>query len=92
MDLGLAEFLSRVQVDPVEFLSLEPLLRFQRDGGALEPGQLLAAHPPFCTKQSADGIRLAAISADKRRRFLADFAAQIRDVPDGGKIMFKLGQ
>jgi hypothetical protein len=92
LDLGLAEFFHEVQSGPVEFLSLELLLQFQRDGGALEPGQLLAAYPPFCTEQSADGAHLAAISADERRRFLAHFAAHIRDVPDGGKIMFEIGE
>jgi hypothetical protein len=92
LDLDLAGFFHAVQADPIGFLSLEPLLQFQRDGGALEPGQLLAAYPPFCTEQSADGVHLVAIPAAERRRFLADFAAQIRDVPEGGKIVFQLGQ
>jgi hypothetical protein len=92
LNLDLAGFFHSVEADPIEFLSLEPLLQFQRDGGALEPGQLLAAYPPFCTEQSADGVHLAAISADERRRLLADFAEQIHDVPDGGKIVFKLGE
>jgi hypothetical protein len=92
LNWSLAEFFHAVQADPIEFLSLEPLLQFQRDGGELEPGQLLAAYPPFCTEQAADGVHLAVISADEHRRFLADFAAQIRDVPEGGKIVFKLGQ
>jgi hypothetical protein len=35
-------------------------------------------------------VHLAAISADERRGFLADFAAQIRDVPDGGEIRFRI--
>jgi hypothetical protein len=35
-------------------------------------------------------VRLAAVSADERRRFLADFAAQIRDVPDGGEIEIEI--
>jgi hypothetical protein len=92
LDLDLAGFFRAVQADPIGFLPLEPLLQFQRDGSALEPGQLLAAYPPFCTEQPADGVHLAAIPADERRRFLADFAAQIRDVPDGGYIVFKLDQ
>jgi hypothetical protein len=92
LDLSLAEFFHAVQADPIDFLSLQPLLRFQRDGGTLEPGQLLAAYPPFCTEEAADGVDLAAISADERRRFLADFAAQIRDVPEGGKIVVTLGE
>lgn len=92
LGLSLTEFFHAVQADPIAFLSLEPLLLFQRDGSELEPGQLLAAYPPFCTKQAAQGVHLAAISAKERRRFLADFAAQIRDVPDGGKIAFNLSE
>jgi hypothetical protein len=88
LNLGLPEFFRSVQDDPIGFLSLEPLLQFERDGGALEPGQLLAAYPPFCTKQAADGgVHLAAIPTDERRRFLAEFASQIRDVLDGGEIV-----
>ena len=35
LELGLAGFFRSVQDDPIGFLSLEPLLQFQRDGGAL---------------------------------------------------------
>ncbi|HJT77983.1 MAG TPA: hypothetical protein VJ739_12340, partial [Gemmataceae bacterium] len=86
LGVRLGSFFERVEADPVEFLSLHPLLRFRLDGGRLEPGQLLAAFPPFCIKESADGVRLAAISAGERRRFLADLAAQLRDVPEGCKV------
>lgn len=92
LDLGLAEFLQAVQADPITFLSLEPLLQFQRDGGVVEPGELLTAYPPFCTEQSAGGVHLAAISTDERRRFLAYFSAQIRDVPDGGEVVIQPGE
>jgi hypothetical protein len=85
----LGEFLHSVQAEPIQYLSMQPLLQFQQEGGNLEPGQLLAAFPPFFVKQAADGVRLAAIRGDERRRFLADVAAQIRDVPDGGEIVFK---
>lgn len=90
LKVGLREFFEAVAADPVEFLSLHPLLQHQQDGGQLEPGQLLAAYPPFCTTESADGVSLAAISAAERRRFLADLAAQLRDVPDGGQIVFRV--
>jgi hypothetical protein len=79
-------FFRSVQADPIALLSFEPLLRFQQEGGTLEPGQLLAAFPPYCTEEAAEGLDLAAISAGDRRRFLAYFAAQIRDVPEGGRI------
>lgn len=90
LEIGLDGFFEAVEADPVEFLSLHPLLQFQAEGKHLEPGQLLAAFPPFCTTESADGVSLAAISADERRRFLADSAAQLRDVPEGGTINFRV--
>jgi hypothetical protein len=89
--LDLMTFLERAQADPVDFLSLQPLLQFQREGGKLEPGQLLAAYPPFCTKQSAAGVYLAPVPAQERHPFLADFAAQVRALPDGAEICFDVG-
>ncbi|QEH35273.1 hypothetical protein OJF2_38210 [Aquisphaera giovannonii] len=83
-------FLRAAQADPRGSLSLEPLIRFEREGGELEPGQLLAAYPPFCTSEAADGVRLAAVPADERRRSLAVLAARIRDVPDGVSIVFRV--
>jgi hypothetical protein len=77
-----------VQVNPVEFLRLNPLLQFESEGGRLVPGELLAAYPPFFAQQSGEGVNLRAVSAGERRRFLADIANQIRDVPDGSTIRF----
>jgi hypothetical protein len=89
LGMNLREFFEAVAADPVEFLSMHPLVQFQDDGHRLAPGQLLSAYPPFCTEESADGVSLAAVSADERRRFLADFAAQFRGVPDGNRIEFR---
>jgi hypothetical protein len=88
LDVGLGGFLERVTADPIEYLQLQPLLQFQQEGGSLEPGQLLSAFPPFCTQQAAAGVSLAAISATERRRFLADFSTQLRQIPDGGSFNF----
>jgi hypothetical protein len=88
LELGLAEFFSSVQADPIEFLSLHPLLQFQREGRVLAPGQLLGAYPPFCITPPDGGVHLAPISVDEGRRFLAYFAAQIRDAWDGDEIVF----
>jgi hypothetical protein len=79
-------FMENVQDDPGEELGLHALLQFQRDGGKLLPGQLLAAYPPYCTEEAAEGVSLKAISSDERHRFLADFAAKLRDVPDSGRL------
>lgn len=90
LGVGLREFFQAVGSDPVGFLSLQPLLQHQQGGGRLEPGQLLAAYPPFCTEESAESVSLIAIAAGERRRFLADMAAQLRDVPEGGQIEFRV--
>jgi hypothetical protein len=67
---------------------LAPLHQFRAEGGQVEPGQLLAAYPPFVFKESADGVHLRAIPSLERRRFLAELAQQIRDVPEGGTVKF----
>jgi hypothetical protein len=90
LGVNLQQFFEAVAADPVEYLSLHPLLQHQRDGGRLEPGQLLAAFPPFCTKQSADSVSLAAISAGEQRHFLVGMAAQVRNLPEGGNIDFRV--
>jgi hypothetical protein len=83
MDLSWQSFLAALHGDALEFLQLHPLLQFQREGGHLQPGQLLAAYPPFATKESANGVSLTAIPADERIDFLADFARQMAAIPDG---------
>ena len=90
LDVSFGEFLEAAQGDPVEFLSLHPLLQLENEGGKLEPGQLLSAMPPFCLQESGDGVSLRAIPGEERRRFLAYLAAQIRDLPDGGQISFQV--
>ena len=82
------EFFDNVQEDPGEHLGLHPLLQFQREGGNLQPGQLLSAVPPFCLEQSEDGVSLSAVPSLDRRRFLADLARQMREAPDGAKVKF----
>jgi hypothetical protein len=80
------EFLEAVSVAPTDTLGLHPLMQFQAEGGTLAPGQLLSVYPPFCTKQSADGVSLAAVPAAERLEFLADLA---RHLPADGP--FRLG-
>lgn len=52
----------------------------------LQPGFLLHAYPPFCTAESGERASLRPVPADELILFHADFACQIRDVPEGGKI------
>lgn len=90
LGMALGGFFDAVATDPIEVLALQPLLQFQMDGGSVEPGQLLAAYPPFCTKEAANGVSLAAIATEERRHLLAVFAAQLREVPEGGEIIIRI--
>ncbi len=90
LDMDFKTFLEEVQSDPIGALNLEPLEEFWDQGGALEPGQLLSVMPPFVLAQPDTKYSYRAISALDRLRFLADFARQIRDLPDGATISFKV--
>lgn len=90
LELDLKAFLKQIQADPIEALDLQPLESFWDDNGSLEPGQLLSVMPPFVLAQSDTTYSYRAIDALDRLRFLADFAKQIRDLPDGATINFEI--
>jgi hypothetical protein len=90
LDMDLQTFMQEVQNDPIGALSVEPLEDFWGHGGELEPGQLLSVMPPFVLAQSDTKHSFRGISTLDRQRFLADFAEQIRDLPDGANISFKV--
>ena len=79
---GLDDFLAKVQNDIETFLTVGL-------GHRMEPGQLLHAFPPFCVRDAVSPS-LRAMAATEVIRFHADLARQIRDVPDGGQIEFKV--
>jgi hypothetical protein len=80
------EFLEAARAAPVETLGLEPLMQFHAEGGTLPLGRLLNVYPPFCTKESADGVDLSPVPAIERLEFLADLA---RQMPPSGR--FRIG-
>jgi hypothetical protein len=86
MGIRLNGFLDSAKEDPDKFLSLEVLRKFQSEGAALEPGELLSVYPPLCTKEASAGISVRAIPAMDRIRFLADFARQIATASDGARV------
>ena len=83
-------FLDRAQGNPVEFLSLQPLLQFVAEGGRLKLGQLINAYPPFCMKQAAGGVSLRAVPMFEQISFLADLAKQIASLPEGAQVRIKV--
>lgn len=86
LELTIAEFLSAAAADPFELLALMPLLEFEREGGALEPGQLLSVFPPFCMKSDSETRSYRAVTAEDRLAFLADLADQIANLRDGDAV------
>jgi len=82
----LSGFLAHVQEPQPSLLNSGALDQLHEEGGRLEPGQLIHVYPPYCTKESAAGVWVRAIPAEDLLRFHADFARQIRDIPDGEQI------
>ena len=89
MECDWQEFLASVEADPIGYLNLGFLDRFREQFGPLAPGYLIHAYPPFVTIEGRNPS-LRAIPALELRSFHADFARQIRDVPDGGQIRVKV--
>lgn len=80
---SLRDFFVGVSSDIEGFLNVGLKLRMQ-------PGQLLHAYPPFCMRESGAGASLKSVPASEVILFHADLAKQIRDVPDGGQVEFKV--
>jgi hypothetical protein len=90
LGMDLEAFLDCARENPVEFLSLQPMQQFQREGGELKPGQLLSVYPPIIAKESANGVSLRAMSMFERIGSLADFARQVAGLSKGTKVRIKV--
>jgi hypothetical protein len=88
LEVSLTEFLARAAADPIEYLNLQPLVRFEQTGQHLSPGQLLNVYPPYAL-DTATERSFRAISADEHLRYLARFAEEIRDLPEGTRVQIK---
>ncbi len=80
---SLEEFLGKTNKGIEEFLNVG--LQHK-----MKPGELLHVFPPFVFKDSGTGVSIKAISATEVILFHADLARQIRDLPDGSSVEFKL--
>lgn len=92
LGMGLSGFLDAIAKDAVGVLSLEPLLQFLRDGGRLDPGQLLNVYPPFIAAESRHGVSLRAIPAEERLAFLAELARAVADLPRGARFRIEMAE
>lgn len=91
LDIPLCGFLERACADPAGFLGAQPLIQHLNEVGELQPGMLLHAYPPYCTRESASGVSLRAIPALELIRAHAHFARQVANVPDGAQIRMRVG-
>jgi hypothetical protein len=89
LDHTFTEFLQAVVAAPVDVLGMHPLLQFRSEGGVLAPGQLLSVYPPFCTKESANGVNLAPVPVVERLDFLAELARQLPGDAQAFRIVFE---
>ncbi|WP_133645101.1 hypothetical protein [Zeaxanthinibacter enoshimensis] len=91
-NLGLTfeQFISNAIEDPMNFLSLQPLQQFLNQGGHLTPGESLSVYPPFCTKESANGVSIKNVPTKERIDFLANFYQQLKDLGEGQQIQIKI--
>ncbi len=74
MGLSLENFLKEANADPVEFLSMHPLLQLTEETEDLPEGYLIHAYPPFCTEEAAQGVSLKAIPAWELHQHHSDLA------------------
>lgn len=88
--VDLAEFFEAANKDPVSYLSLELLAVYHEQSGGLEPGQLIHTMPPLCLKRSDKKLAMKAVAADNAISFLAHFARQINEAPEGTEINLRL--
>lgn len=88
MGLTLGEFLRNANSNPVEFLSMHPLLQLQEEQGELPDGHLVYAYPPFCTKEAADGVTLNAGPAWELHEFHSEMVKMLP--AESGQVRFLL--
>jgi hypothetical protein len=87
---SLEAFFMALAAGAEQVLDYQPLLNFRQAGGELQPGQLLAAFPPFVLQADASTRQLRAVDALEQRRSLARLARRLHGLPDGAEV--KLGE
>jgi hypothetical protein len=87
---SLGEFLEEISFDP-DSLGLQPLLRFESEGGSLAPGQLLSVYPPYVMDTKSPQERsFRAVAMQDRLRFLSQLAAHVSGLPDGAPVRLEI--
>jgi hypothetical protein len=82
---------ARKILDDYEFMTGYPLAhQWQVANGVLSVGERLLPKKPFVLGGEYSVANLVAMGAVKSMRFRGDLAVQIRDLPDGASITFKI--
>lgn len=90
LELSFDDFLREAISNPVDFLSLNPLLQHQQNGGILQPGELLNAYPPFSMKiEQNQSYSIKNVPAMEQRSFLANYYEQTKNLKDGHQLRIK---
>jgi hypothetical protein len=87
--VGWEEVIALAKTNVADFLGVHELQRFHREGGILAPGQSLSVYPPFIAKSETPRF-LRAVSSLEHISWLADFARQIRTIPDGTSVKIRV--
>ena len=83
---------AKIILDDFNYQTGYPLAHeWQKIHGWLAYGQRLVAVKPFVLGGNFDVPNLFALDAVKAMRYHGDLAVRIRDVPDGSKIAFEIG-
>lgn len=85
MSISWVEFLMNVDSNAVKYLRLGLLRQFEIENPPLAPGFALSVYPPFVANEYHNPS-MRAISTLELRTWRADFAKQIKDIPDGQQI------
>ena len=82
LEIDFEEFIENCIEDPIEFLSLHPLIQFHNEDGELKPGELLNSYPPFCLENPSDEYDLKAVPVQKQLNYLIQIAEKTRNTLD----------
>ena len=86
MQMGVIEFFSNINRNPVDFLLLQPFVDFYSESGILEPGQLLSVYPPFCFEEAAGELSIEPIDSLQLLLGHARLSQKLSTVLPGEKI------
>lgn len=91
LELSLSKFLEKAQEEPIDFLSMHPLLQYQSENQSyLEPGQVLHAYPPYCTAEAEHGVHLAPVPVADAIAYLTHLSSCLRNLKEGEVFNIKI--